>query len=118
MYRIYPHTVSPLSTIQLDCKQDVGGLRLSIGDELVAVRRLKIGVLPDHIARKVPSARQIDDAARRCSRHRRHLAIGERKVALVVSAKLRLKSIRRVPLRGEHNPCVIHQAMNALMMIQ
>ena len=62
MHRVGTHAAATQPSVQLDHVQDIGGLRCSVGGELVVFPPLPVGVVQVDVAHPVPVRRQNHDA--------------------------------------------------------
>src|SRR5436305_3449742 len=103
MQRESPHTSILETTIELDRVENVRRLRLAVGDELVVLAPLPVGVVEVDITQLVTVGADHDDAARGAPNHRGHQAADQYEVTEMIGPELKLEAIGSPRERRGHD---------------
>jgi hypothetical protein len=101
MYRSGANPAIPMPLVESNGKKNVRRLRTSISNEWVIGRPLKVGIIEINIGATVTRRRQVNQPASRADKIRN--PVNENKVAQMIGAELRLKTIRRFAKRRGHD---------------
>ena len=93
-------------------EQNVGCLGPAVCDERIVGRSLEIGVVEVHIGETMPGRCEVDQAS--ASANQRGYAIYQHKMAEVVGAELRLKTVHGVPKWSGHDSCIGYDHVESL----
>src|SRR5882757_10096755 len=93
-------------------EENVGCLGPAVSDERIVSRALEIGVVEVHIGEAMPGRREVDQAS--AGANQQGNAIDQYKMAEVVGAELRLKTVQRVPKWRRHYSCIGYDDVESL----
>jgi len=93
-----------VASVKRYSEENVRGLRTAVGDKRVVGGSLKVGVFKVNVGEAMTSRREVDEPAAFAQKRRN--PVDQHKVAEMISAKLRLKTIRRVAEGCGHHACI------------
>ena len=110
------HTAIGETVIELDCEQDVGGLRPPVAEPRLVRRAFEVGVVEVHVAEPVPSRAERHDAGRRGGDERGCEQVREQEVPEVVGAELQLEAVGGGAEGASHDTGVVDEHVETVMV--
>src|SRR5207253_5389908 len=109
MQGIGVHTASPETPLEADREENVGGLRLAVGEPLVVRTTLELDVIEDDRRHVMAARADGNHAARRGPAQSRGEQTGRQEMADVVRAELQLEAVRRFRRWACHDTGIVDE---------
>ncbi len=98
------HAALPMPLVESNGEENIRGLRAAIGEEWFVGSALKIGIVQIDVRNTMPPGRKVDQPAAFTEKRRK--PVDEDKVAEMIGAELRFKTVHRVAKGSGHHACV------------
>src|ERR1700758_4287737 len=98
--------------VEANREENVGCLGPAVSDERIVSRPLEVGIGEIHIGEPMPGRREVDQAS--AGTNQRSNAIDQNKMAEMVGAELRLKTVHGVPEWSGHDSCIGYDHVESL----
>src|SRR3989449_8071393 len=109
MQGIGVHAASPEALLEADREENVGRLRLAVGEPLVVRSALELDVIEDDPRHVMAARADGNHAARRGPAQSRREQTGHQEVADVVRADLQLEAVRRLRRWARHDAGIVDE---------